>query len=80
VNDYEVSSALTARIENEGTFHVPHGNQVERYEGIRQYITEVKHFITRNTPPSREQSSSLTALDEATFWANAAIARNEKEA
>lgn len=80
MNDYEVSKEITTRIENEGTFHAPHGNQVERYEAIRQYITEVKHFVTRNTPPSREQSSALTALDSAIFWSNAAIARNEREA
>lgn len=29
-------------------------------------------------PDSRELSTALTKLEEAVFWANAAIARNEK--
>jgi hypothetical protein len=30
-------------------------------------------------PGSRELSLAITKLEEAVFWANAAIARNEKE-
>jgi len=33
--------------------------------------------IIQNTPPSREQSLAITHLEEAIFYANAAIARNE---
>ena len=33
--------------------------------------------IVKHTPPSREQSLALTALEECVMWANAAIARNE---
>lgn len=78
MNDYEPTQEMLDRIENEGAYHAPRGNQVERYETIRSAVKELKFLIVRNTPPSREQSSALTALDDATFWANASIARHEK--
>lgn len=38
---------------------------------------ELAYMICQNTPTSREQSLALTNLEQAIFWANAAIARNE---
>lgn len=34
--------------------------------------------ITHKTPKSREQSLAITKVEEAMFWANAAIARNQE--
>ncbi|MGP3782344.1 Acb2/Tad1 domain-containing protein [Paenibacillus sp. 1A_MP2] len=34
-------------------------------------------LIDEQTPKSREQSLAMTNLEQAVFWANAAIARNE---
>jgi hypothetical protein len=37
------------------------------------------YHIKAETPASREQSLALTHLEDAVFWANAAIARHEGE-
>ena len=59
------------------TYHPPKGYQPERYEFIRSAAGELAEVLVGQTPTSREQSLALTALEEAVFWANAAIARNE---
>ena len=59
------------------TYHPPKGDQVERYEAIRDTALEFARVITFNTPVSREQSLALTHLDEVVMFANASIARNE---
>ena len=66
-------------IENRFTYHKPFGTQPERYELLRDRAKELAKDIIGWTPVSREQSLAITHLEEAIFWANAAIARNEKE-
>lgn len=61
------------------TYHAPFGSQRERYEDIRDAAKRFAYFVVDTTPPSREQSLFLTKLEEAVMWANASIARNEKE-
>jgi len=68
-----------ATIENNFTYHKPFGNQQERYEMLRANAKKLALSILRNCPSSREQSLAFTKLEEAVMWANAAIARNEKE-
>jgi hypothetical protein len=63
---------------NRFVYHAPKGDQVERYQFIRNAFHDLAVFITVNTPASREQSVALTELETAMMWANAAIARNEK--
>jgi hypothetical protein len=76
---YIVPPAMLARLENEGTYHAPIGDQESRYEQISEFALQFKLFVVENTPASREQSAALTAIDEATFFANSAIARHESE-
>lgn len=59
------------------TYHAPHGDQPVRYEEIRAKASELAQFINERVPQSRELSLAMTKLEEAIFWANAAIARNE---
>ena len=61
------------------SYHPPHGDQPQRYETIRANAHDLGQFIDQNSPDSREKSLALTALEECVMWANAAIARNEKE-
>ncbi len=61
------------------TYHPPKGDQVERYQAIRDTALEFARVITYNTSYSREQSLALTHLEEVVMWSNAAIARNEVE-
>lgn len=74
-----MSTLLNERIENDFTYHAPFGDQPDRYVAIRAKAKELALFIVGNTPGSREQSLALTSLEETVMWANAAIARNEKE-
>jgi hypothetical protein len=68
---------LLKRIGNDYTYHAPKPGQPQQYERIRHACKEVAQIVVEETPISREQSLALTHLEEAVFWANAAIARNE---
>jgi hypothetical protein len=68
---------LKARIENDFTYHAPKAGQPEKYVALREKAKEFALLILELTPASREQSLALTNLEMATFFANAAIARNE---
>jgi len=59
------------------TYHAPKGGQPERYSYLRDRAKDLAAEISRYCPPSRETSLALTNLEQAVFWANAAIARNE---
>jgi hypothetical protein len=66
-----------AQIENNFTYHAPKEGQPSRYEQIREEGKRLAYNIKNLTPESREQSLAFTKIEEAIFWANAAIARNE---
>ena len=74
---YALQDGDLEKIENVFTYHAPFGDQTERYELLRGHARELAGRIMENTPKSREQSLALTNLEQAIFWANAAIARNE---
>lgn len=59
------------------TYHLPKGDQTGRYKDIRAMAKDFALAIDNMCPDSREKSISLTKIEEASFWANAAIARNE---
>lgn len=59
--------------------HPPKGDQGERYGEMRHMHLVLAQHVVKATPPSREQSLAITKIEEAMFWANAAIARNETE-
>ena len=65
------------RINNNFTYHPPKDDQQVRYVQLRDRARELALFANEATPASREQSLGFTALEEAIFWFNAAIARNE---
>jgi hypothetical protein len=59
------------------TYHAPKGDQEERYESLRGFAKQTAKAICTHCPDSREKSLALTNIEQAMFWANAAIARNE---
>lgn len=75
---YVVDSKMASRLENDYQYHAPFGDQVERYQTIRDKAYELALTIVNSTPPSREQSVALTLLEQVVMEANAAIARHEK--
>jgi hypothetical protein len=76
---YPVSVKQSEDIDNRFMYHSPFGDQPERYSVIREAGRVLANTLTYLCPPSRELSLALTKLEEAIMWANAAIARNEKQ-
>ncbi len=74
---YPVSKRVGDQLANTFTYHPPKGSQAQRYEMLRGNAQKLAFEIATFTPESREQSLALTKLEEAIFFANAAIARNE---
>lgn len=66
-------------IDNNFTYHKPHGDQPQRYETLRADAKTFAAAVLSKVPESRERSVALTKIEEACMWANAGIARNEKE-
>lgn len=64
-------------IERNFTYHSPKNDQPERYQKIRDKAKELAHLLNDLCPESREKSLAMTNLEDACFWANASIARNE---
>jgi hypothetical protein len=63
---------------NRFVYHPPMGDQAQRYQRIREAAGELAELLSTLCPPSRELSLSITNLEQASMWANAAIARNER--
>lgn len=68
----------TDELEKRFTYHPPFGNQVERYQVLRDEAKSLANLIDGYAPDSREKSLAITHLEQAVMWANAAIARNEQ--
>ena len=66
-------------LDNIYTYHAPTPEQVERYTALRSKCKELAEMVHELCPPSRERSLAFTKIEEASMWANAAIARNEVE-
>ena len=77
---YTPSPAQTTKRENNFTYHRPTEDQPVRYTDLRTSAAELSRLFDENCPESRELSCAQTKLEEAVFWANAAIARNEGSA
>lgn len=68
---------LRADIANRFQYHPPKEGQPEKYSVIRSGFATIAFYLLDTCPQSRELSLALTNLEQAQFWANAAIARNE---
>jgi hypothetical protein len=51
----------------------------EEHGSIREIFKSVAIVLDDKLPAGREAALAITKLEEAMFWANAAIARNNKE-
>lgn len=74
---YPVDPKERKRLLEVFTYHAPKGDQVQRYALLRAEAYNLAVEITELCPPGRERSLALTKLEEAVFFANAAIARGE---
>jgi hypothetical protein len=64
-------------IENNFMYHEPKEGQPQTYTKLREKAKELAYLIDEQCPNSREKSVAMTNLEQAMFWANASIARNE---
>lgn len=64
-------------IDNNFTYHPPKGDQAQRYQDLRDTAKALATKIEAACPDSREKALAFTNLEQAVFWANASIARNE---
>lgn len=62
-------------IETRFTYHAPKTGQPEIYVRLRDKAKEMAILINEVCPESREKALAFTQLEDAVFWANAAIAR-----
>ncbi|MFK4167729.1 hypothetical protein ACI2LM_15930 [Paenibacillus lautus] len=67
---------MNQQIENNFSYHAPKPGQPEIYHEIREKAKELAYLIDQKAPDSREKSLAMTNLEQAVFWANAAIARD----
>lgn len=65
-------------IEHRFDYHRPNAEAVKLHEGVREVLKEVALSFDSNLPDGREKAVAITKLEEAMFWANAAIARNKE--
>jgi len=73
----ELSRADLADLKNRFTYHAPKGDQQPRYEFLRATALGLAVAISERVPAGRSRALALTNLEQAIFWANAGIARNE---
>lgn len=66
----------TSELQNRFSYHVPTQDEIAKFVEIRKHALNVSALINSLCPESREKSLAITKLEEAVFWANAAIARN----
>lgn len=66
-------------LEHRFQFHPADSNNKKvAHETVRELCLDVADQIVELTgAPSREQSTAVTKLEEAMFWANAALARGD---
>lgn len=68
---------INPQLENNFKYHAPKEGQPEKYEALHNKAKELAHMIDELCPNSREKSLAMTNLEQASMWANAAIARND---
>ena len=74
---YTPSESDQAKLDNNFMFHTPKGDQAERHAFLRDKAKELAELMSHLCPPSRELSLAITNLEQAMFWANSSISRNE---
>lgn len=64
-------------LEHRFAYHPPRNDRTKlAHENIRVTSLNLARYFEGLLPDGREKSLAITKLEEAMFWANAAIARN----
>jgi hypothetical protein len=65
-----------AELENRFGFHPANDVTKDRHQRVREGFIQFTEQLLELIPDGREKSLVVTALEEASMWANAGIARN----
>lgn len=76
---YQPSNEEHDRIDNAFVYHPPLADQAERYGKLRAQAHGLAQAALCHCPPSAERTIAMRKLEEFVMWANASIARNEKQ-
>jgi hypothetical protein len=68
-----------AEIDHRFDYVAPNNTTADLHVHTRAEYKRLAETLARTLPESREKSLAITALEESLMWANAAIARNQKE-
>lgn len=60
-------------------FHTPSEDGKNKIDALRIAFSEIQDLIIQLTPPSREQSTSITQLETASMWAVKAVVFNDPD-
>jgi hypothetical protein len=71
-------SQLTERIEFDFDHHAPDEDRAKDHANVRALLKRTAQTLALNLPDGREKSLVITHLEEAMFWANAAVARQDR--
>jgi len=66
----------TSDLVNRFRYHAPDDEKIVKHSNVRNQLLELAIEWDASLPDGREKALALTKLEEAMFWANAAIARN----
>jgi hypothetical protein len=74
----ELASRMQAleRLHSNFDHHPPDGEKAAVHEVVRAIVKSAATHLHGILPEGREKSLAMTKLEEALFWANAAVARN----
>lgn len=61
-------------LQNWFTYHTPTGDQLPRYDNLRNAALAFARVILENTPSCADQSAAIRKVREAVMTANASIA------
>lgn len=67
-------------IDHRFTFHAaPNQEKIDAHTSIRQHCRRLADTVNESVPDGREKATAITKIEEAMFWANAALARLANE-
>lgn len=67
----------TKDLHNRFIYHEANPVKTQKMENIRKNFTALAELLDAMCPDGREKSLAITQLEQAQFWANASIARQE---